>query len=830
MSINVSINRFRAHSAFAKNKLNPENLPRRMTQPEEITSISALFSVQKYCAKIEEIIQNMRKLCPLREMNFFFTSYAEYKNRISSIVDQSNMILRKLSPTFQHPTYQTGEDLRSYHEDFLTAVSHLNLQKQPVYFNAVTELMNKLPLDLDKFLQKYRKNAQVRQYLLTFEPKFREKIRNLDQDIRTILLPIEFEHLDFDKVYGLVERLRSIHRTFEITLMTTVKQRYGTEKRKSSKDLQSLNSSFPLVKETEWNSTIITLIPILSNLPMFIENSNSLNESIPDLTMSIEKLCLEIDDLLPRCEGFEEVLPKKSSNVNETDDKVEKILQKASTILDMNLNRDQSKVDKLDAVVGEVENTINQLKSQINEVTKEKEKVKLDYDKTNIVNRFTRIRQASDDIAKKFENDKENFLMTVIDKLRLLIDFNFSLDEKDPYRMFNAVYKQLCKEFDQLKSKNSLDKSINNNHSNTNNNNRNNISSNQNNTKSNQNNTNNQNNSNYNRNNNNNNNHDNTNNNSNSNQNNPNSNHNNNNDNHSNTNSNHNNNDNSNNTNDNQNNTSNNSNNNHNNTNGNQNNTNNSQNNNIDSKYRDAFIELCAKITNKDKSYFFSKTPDELQLIVSKAFDENKNDDLGLIDIDKLMSLVPVKSDKDYYLDILKNKLKKMDYTLEAIEPFNSLTSKLNNMLDSNESCFLPTSNTFSEYLDSVSKMKDNLTKINPELMHKPIHSMIVQSVELFNSLAIRLASASFAPEFADNQKSIQTILKENQNLNLSLARLRILLEEKDEFLQAETRKLAKLEKQFSVVVKENQNSNESVDTQKLIQSIETRESESDFF
>lgn len=714
MSVNVSINRFRAHSAFSKNKGNAENLPRRMTTPEEITSISALFSVQKYCAKIEEIIQNMKKLCPIREMDYFFASYAEYKNRISSIIDQSNMVIRKLSPTFQYPTYQTGEDLRAYHEEFLTAVSHMNLQKQPVYFNAITELMNKLPLDLDKFLQKYRKNAQVRQYLLTFEPKFREKIRKLDQDIRTILLPIEFEHLDFDKVYELVERLRSIHRTFEVTLMSTVKQRYGTEKRKSSNGFQSINSSFPLVKETDWNSTIITLIPILSNLPMFIENANSLSESIPDLTLSIEKLCLEIDDLLPRCEGFEDDLPKKPSVNNDTDDKVEKILLKASSILDMNLNHDQSKVAKLDAVVDKVEDTINSLKNQINEVQKEKEKVQLDYDKSNIVRRFQRIREASDNIAKKFENDKDNFLMFIIDKLRALVDFEFSIDETDPYRMFNAIYKQLCKELEQTKNRNK--------------------------------------------------------------------------------------------------------------DNSNKNNTGNNE-------YKESFMELCAKLTHKGKEEFANKSPDELNSIIYKIIDDgNKKDDLNLIDVEKLMSLIPAKSDNDDYLESLKNELKKTDYTLNAVEPFNSLTSKLNTLLDTNESCFLPTSDSFSDYLDSVSKMKDNLTKLKPDLMHKPIHSLLIQSVELFNSLAIALSSASFAPEFTDNQKNLQNILNENQNLNLSLARLRILLEEKDSLLQAETRKLAKLEKQFSSVIKENQNSNESVDTQKMIQNIETRESESDFF
>ena len=431
------MNKFRAHSALtpAKNKNEPAVSAKRIDTPGEIESRSALFLVEKSGAKVESIIEEMRRLCTLSQLDPFFSAYASYKEVIAGLLDQSNMILRKLSPSFQRPTYNVSEDIRQSHETFLTAASHLSLRIQPAYSDTVTTLVNQLPLDFEMFVHRYRKNTQVKQFLRKFEPQLLDDIAGITRDVRGMLKPIEFDFLNPMKVLEIVERLRQLGRDFEMRLIGAVKER-------------ETKLRVPMVYETEWHKTMITLVPILSNLPMFLDSCKELAEALPDLTNAIERLCLEIDALVPERE--EKLL---EATFADEPNPVDEMVERASEFLDVEVSKRGTRSSRIGSVIQAAEETVRGLRKRIEEQEEEKVHLekKLKHDK--ISDRLRQIRATTDEVAKRYAMEKDTFISGALKRLRgLLKEEMYDAEDPDPNREFNKIVQRISKELTTLRS------------------------------------------------------------------------------------------------------------------------------------------------------------------------------------------------------------------------------------------------------------------------------------------------------------------------------------------------------------------------------------------
>lgn len=735
----------RAQSQLVSAKYNNEQLPRRIDYPAEISSRSAIFLVHKAFVKINDTIETMKKLCPLSEVAPFFTAYSQYKIQISNLLDQSNMILRKLAPQFAYSTYNISEDLRQSHQMFLMALSHLNLKKQGIYYRNITELLHKLIIDFESFMVKYKGVAQIKQVLNNFANIFRKKIDKIEADIRTILLPIEFENLDFDFIVELVERLRHVNRLFEVELYNQIKQK--------APKLQ-----LPLSGNTEWHDTFITIVPLLSNMPLFIEQTTNLGEMIPDMTSSLELLCNEIDDLLPSRDEDRPFNPTTTTSFEP--DPVEGILERAQNFFNVDVTDKKSKITKLETVMEHAENTVSSLRQELDQEKTKFHQLELQSSRKSLSEKFSQARKATDEIAKRYENEKNMFLDEINHKLSSLVKAEDLIRYDNPYHQFNAIFLQLSKEMRQLKeqvessntnsgtlnkmqqilqkvnpeleqneiNKLTIDEMV----------------------------------------------------------------------------------------------------------------TQVNDSLKIDAgsrmdsfliqvctkysgsshpymnltteelmakiniiisesrEFKNAMINICAQLTNKDKKSLERKSPQELSDKIMKKIKKmlEEAQDTNLINIDEIMQLIPVKS-KEKVGETVLNELEAAKYTKVIVDPINALISELCSILDDHCSAYLPTSQHFTEFLDALSSMKQKLQRVDTSKIQQPIHSLLVKSVELFNSLAIALSSASFAPEYSPNQKEIAEILVKQQTLSQSIERLRLLLEEKETLLHQETNKLRKAEKQI---------------------------------
>lgn len=118
-------------------------------------------------------------------------------------------------------------------------------------------------------------------------------------------------------------------------------------------------------------------------------------------------------------------------------------------------------------------------------------------------------------------------------------------------------------------------------------------------------------------------------------------------------------------------------------------------------------------------------------------------------------------------------------YVNEVVKPIGLLTDELDQLI-SNDNAFNPSSESFPRYLSIITDMKGVIYKFNPDMVQIPVHRTIVRSIELLDKLTINLSALTYAPEYEKNQKAISLILSKYQQLNLSLSRLRVLLDEKD--------------------------------------------------
>jgi hypothetical protein len=189
-----------------------------------------------------------------------------------------------------------------------------------------------------------------------------------------------------------------------------------------------------------------------------------------------------------------------------------------------------------------------------------------------------------------------------------------------------------------------------------------------------------------------------------------------------------------------------------------------------------------------------SENVDEVRDQILQAIDAQ--DGVNLIDIDKIMEkLTPVELPID---ETATGRLEMLDRTLAVLSPFDTMIGKLSKLLDKHYQAYLPTSKYFSGFLDALTHMKDHIRRIGPNSIFREVYSVMMKSAELFRALGISLSSASFAPEYSGNQQVVAAILDAQLSASAQITSLRILLQEKEQLLEAETGKVAQCESEFA--------------------------------
>lgn len=728
--MNSKIHKFRAHSALSgtvRGESSEGLEPKRMDTLSEVQSRCSLAMVERTGAKVESIIENMRRLCKLKDIAPFFNAYACYKEKIAHLLDNANTILRKLSPTFVRSTYEVSEDIMKSHGDFLSAIAHMNLRKQSVYYHAVIELVNKLPVDFEKFAAQYSSVGPLQQHISQFESHVKRQINAMSNRLKVLLMPIEFDFLQPDQILEIIEGIRQLGREFEMQFLPGVKERVRRMK-------------VPFVEDTEWHSTMVTLIPVLANLPLFLDACSDLAHALPAHTAAIESLCGEIDELLPdKCERVVETIVPETVPIDE-------IVEKAESFLEFDKDDKNFQTDKIGSVFRVAEVTVKNLRKRVEEQEKEKEDIEKRLSKDSISRRLHWIRTTTNEVAGRYAMEKDAFVAGALVKLRRLMQRDtYEEPDADPTREFNRLFGRMEKEIQELRTiaaeskgptsetrkriialitagdPSTAEETL-------------------------------------------------------------------------------------------------------------QRTTTEAlvrklvsvvekEREDLKNKFEDAErknIEFLKKMCRKfdPDGDFMDKNITELKESLERMIDsrleeqpqtktvtretDSDDDELLNIDVDKIMQKMTPRD-----TDIAReNRLKKLDRTIEVIHSFDETISKLTDLLDKHYTAFLPTSANFSTFLDALCTMKAQVNKMSADDVLRQVQSLLTKSVELFNTLGISLSAASFAPEYSENHKIVAQLLEAQQTANLSIARLRILLEEKETLLFQETAKLAKLEQEHAAFLK----------------------------
>ena len=704
---------------------------------------TAVRDVQKYFNLIADCVRNMRKLCPIPEADFFFDEFKSYEKTVTSVIQDASKIIRKVTQSYSEaaqgePAYEVSERFLQSHSNFDVALSHLKVRKPSIFANTLRVLSDQLEACFDRYVMKSSsaKSAQFGIIMNQCESQFRQEFFNCRKSLKALTDTVAFDHMQEQDAIDLSERYKRLNRMFEAELYVA---------------LRSFEPSLPDVTKTEWHRTFIQFIPLLTNAPEFNEQLKIINTNMPFLTDAIEKFCSRLNVTSPM---FKEITMFRNNTREGALQRMEDMIMKATTFLGITTDtRNKSKVEQLEDVVDQAEVTVANLRKEIEEKDTHIEELKQEVEKARsqgIRNRLAAIRAETNKIAERQRMSVTVYLNSMIAHLKTLITGDFSSEDEDPMRRFNSLFLQLSREMNALRRQNSqMYCDFDNKHPEI-------------------------------------------------------------------------------------------------------------RNKlvqickNMDSEWSDkdqsldAIVDHISDLSKKDPTAGMvndicsligtadKATYDDLKKAVKALKDENEemkqtlttvcsktsdkseehfraksvtrlchaarkhvNKSLGKaggITKGQLDEIKPGLSSSQDCVQTIKDEFNRTEYTSTTIEPITKLIIELNSMLEPSFKKYLPTSPEFSHYLDLVSAMKDVLHRINPNNVIRPVHALVVQAVELFNSLTIALSSASFAPEYSENQQAIADILSKYQDAVQSVQRLRVLLEEKDSLLSKETQKLMGLE------------------------------------
>jgi hypothetical protein len=195
---------------------------------------------------------------------------------------------------------------------------------------------------------------------------------------------------------------------------------------------------------------MIQLVPIIANIPAFQLHCRALSEEIPTLTDGIDRLCNEIEGLLT--ERPPARYPR-TLRLRNTDPHLAELISRASAFLGFDAKAARSS-NPLDILVNSAEATVSDLQNQLRVSIEAKEEAERESATQAMVTRFRQIRQATDDIAKRYQTEKDAFIESILTKLKLLLSGECGDSAEDPpIRRFNAIYSHLLRDIAALRTR-----------------------------------------------------------------------------------------------------------------------------------------------------------------------------------------------------------------------------------------------------------------------------------------------------------------------------------------------------------------------------------------
>lgn len=206
----------------------------------------------------------------------------------------------------------------------------------------------------------------------------------------------------------------------------------------------------------------------------------------------------------------------------------------------------------------------------------------------------------------------------------------------------------------------------------------------------------------------------------------------------------------------------------------------------------DAMIEVLVRITGRKSNEFMKKKPEELLAIALPKLDEVLASNLdGTSTVFSLMKdFLPNGMHPQNYVEYIRSVFMKRENTIEAIAPVNNFASQLIDIISNDETNFSK-SEGFSSFLKTIKELSQACLKIKPNDVEPSVHSLALKLSELSSKMLVHVSASIIS----NNTSKYFDIAKDNNDLTQNINKLRLLLEEKGQLLDAEVERLVLAEK-----------------------------------
>jgi hypothetical protein len=187
--------------------------------------------------------------------------------------------------------------------------------------------------------------------------------------------------------------------------------------------------------KSEWHRTFIQFIPLLAPAPLFNQTIDAIDSIEPMLREAIHKLCSEFHTAAPIDQEF-----SISREASSGPDRVELILDRASSALDRRRDNTKSKVDQLEELLDGFAALVTDLRAELREKVETSARIEKDLEQAQLIPGVRAAQQDADELTQKIAIDRGIHVDALTNRLTTLVDSDRESDDLNPMRHFDFFF------------------------------------------------------------------------------------------------------------------------------------------------------------------------------------------------------------------------------------------------------------------------------------------------------------------------------------------------------------------------------------------------------
>lgn len=405
---------------------------------EEMSEATPIEAFKNAYDVLEKEVRGLFRYDPPPFINTFMASFTSFKAHVYPFLTHSNRIIKQriLKASINHSSFEVCDSFREVFPKFVKYIRDFNDNILLVYHDCLIGLLDQLQANYNLYIRTCARDPQMRQAVLPFEEGLVTQLK----EIRSRLDKILDEHIFYTAdPMPLVEKIKTFCRFFEVDLQQRVCTCLPPNEVNVSPSLCGFHDAF------------ISIVPILTSYPKFLEQLNFAVKAIDPLEKAMSRLSKVIGKT-PEYDNDDGLLTHtltgpiqvKELSIDPVDEAIEHLAAtykvEGATKAELVQNAEQKSQEMISNLTKQLEQVKNRL--AIVEPLNSKDTVK---------ERLLEIRKLRDEMDARAKRAHEDYCRRVAFQLKRIVQPNVESDNETQVSEAIASLEEMKVRHDQMK-------------------------------------------------------------------------------------------------------------------------------------------------------------------------------------------------------------------------------------------------------------------------------------------------------------------------------------------------------------------------------------------